>query len=265
MSTRDHAIDLMKRSSFQKAIPLFRDLISENPNDASLYYMAGQSYRFIGDLNSACSYLSRAHELDPDSKETLLALGIAFQLMDKYSDAISVFKKAVMIDPDYVLAYNSLGVTYRKNGCCKEALSAYEEGLRALSRNILKTMVNNETNPVHETDISLNTLWMEWSAFAMTYLCCLNNINRMEFPSGDMALEEEKTESHMGLFWEDRTNDKGEKIRFFLPNFFNAFKKELRKTNSYANLIGNTGTVLEMLGKNKEAERHFDEAREFAS
>ena len=47
-------------------------------------------------------------------------------------------------------------------------------------------------------------------------------------------------------------------------NYFNTFREALRGNPLYANLIGNRGTVLEMLGPGEEALEHFSEAEEFA-
>ena len=49
----------------------------------------------------------------------------------------------------------------------------------------------------------------------------------------------------------------------FLPNYFNTFQAALRDDATYSNLMGNRGTVLELLGRNEEASEHFDEAKEF--
>ena len=50
----------------------------------------------------------------------------------------------------------------------------------------------------------------------------------------------------------------------YLPNYFNTFREALWGNPLYANLIGNRGTVLEMLGPGEEALEHFSEAEEFA-
>ena len=85
----------------------------------------------------------------------------------------------------------------------------------------------------------------------------------MAWPTGEQALEEERTEKHGGLYWIDVANDKKETVRLFLPNYFNTFRESLRKDSAYANLTGNRGTVLELLGRHEEARQHFDEATEF--
>ena len=68
---------------------------------------------------------------------------------------------------------------------------------------------------------------------------------------------------HAGLYWIDTPNKQKETVRLFLPNYFNTFREQLKRDNTYSNLIGNRGTVLELLGRHDEARLHFDEADEF--
>ena len=75
-------------------------------------------------------------------------------------------------------------------------------------------------------------------------------------------MEEERTEEHGGLYWISFKNKAGEDTRLYLPNYFNTFREALRGNPLYANLIGNRGTVLEMLGPGEEALEHFSEAEE---
>ncbi len=83
-------------------------------------------------------------------------------------------------------------------------------------------------------------------------------------PNGAAGQEAERTERHRGLYWVDTAQDDGGTMRFFLPNCFNTFREALRSSGSYANLTGNRGTVLELLGQDDEAAKHFEEATEFS-
>jgi hypothetical protein len=84
------------------------------------------------------------------------------------------------------------------------------------------------------------------------------------WPTGEQAMEEERTEEHGGLYWTSVKNDDDEDMRLYLPNYFNTFREALWGNPLYANLIGNRGTVLEMLEPGEEALEHFSEAEEFA-
>ncbi len=77
-------------------------------------------------------------------------------------------------------------------------------------------------------------------------------------------MEEERTEEHGGLYWTSLNDEEIENVRLYLPNYFNTVRESLRGNQLYANLIGNRGTVLEMLGRKEEAMEHFAEAQEFS-
>jgi hypothetical protein len=78
-----------------------------------------------------------------------------------------------------------------------------------------------------------------------------------------MALEEERTEAHQGLYFTDQPSPDGKTIRLFLPNFFNTFREWLASRADYATLVGNLGAVCELMGKAEEAASYVAEAKEF--
>jgi len=226
--------------------------------------MAGQCCRFLGDIDGAIEHLSRAADLKRDVAPIFLALGIAFQLRNQWGDAIETFRHALEIDPDYDLAYNSLALTQKKNGELDKALHNYDAGAKALSRRIVKSMRNDRSSLILKHQETVGTLWFEYAGYAALYLTSIaEGINNIAFPNGEHALEEETTEKHAGLYWIDGLNDRKETVRLFLPNYFNKFREILKRDAAYSTLVGNRGTVLQLLGRHDEANQHFDEAIEF--
>jgi hypothetical protein len=96
------------------------------------------------------------------------------------------------------------------------------------------------------------------------YLCAIDNIDSIAWPTGEQALEEENTERHAGLYWDDHRTSDAKTVRLFLPNSFNTFRETLRIESIYSNFIGNRATVLELLGRHSEAQKHFEEAEDFS-
>lgn len=260
----DQAIDLMKAQRFADALPLLQREIAEYPKNWSTLYMAGQCCRFLNDIDGAIKHLSRAAEIKSDEPPVFLALGIAFQLNTRWEEAIEAFRRAIEIDPDYELAYNSLALTRKKRGELNEAAHNYDAGAKALARRIVKAMRNDRSNPIVKHRDTGGSLWIEQATYAALYLASLNDsILSIAWPTSEQAEQEERTESHAGLYWVDLPNDKDETVRLFLPNYFNTFRETLRQDRAYSNLVGNRGTVLELLGQHDEANRHFSEADEF--
>lgn len=264
MSLRDSAIELMDKQLFREALLLFQKMIEAQHSDWNIFYMAGQCCRFIDDLGGAISYLKQADKLNPDEPSVLLSLGIALQLKELFNEASHKFRRAIEIDPDFVAAYNSLAVTQRKMGELKKALQNYDLGAKVLAKQIIKAMRNEPGNKIFKHKDIKHNLWIKYAIDSALYLCCLDkNIQGIAWPTGEMAMREEYTEHHKGLYWLDQLNDDGERSRLFLPNYFNTFRETLRQDSIYSNLIGNRGTVLELLGQNEEAQKHFDEASYF--
>ena len=122
---RDYAITLMQQQRFSEALPLFLQLAETNPDDWSLFYMAGQCYRFTNNYSEAVRALQNAADLNPGEAQVFLALGIAFQLAEDYTSSVSALEQAIRIEPQLFSAYNSLGLTYRKTGELPKALEWY--------------------------------------------------------------------------------------------------------------------------------------------
>jgi tetratricopeptide (TPR) repeat protein len=119
------AMRLMDQSRFSEALPIFLDLIDDNPNDEPLHYMAGQCFRFTNNPSKAVQFLSKAASIDPTEPSVFLALGIAYQLDDDFHSAIKALEHAIDLSPNLFTAYNSIGLTYRKLGMFQKAIDWY--------------------------------------------------------------------------------------------------------------------------------------------
>jgi tetratricopeptide (TPR) repeat protein len=262
-SKRDRAVTHMKAGRYDEALLLLHSEIAVRPEDWSAQYMAGQCSRMKNDLEAAVEHLVLASELQSGEAPVFLALGIARQLRSEWDLAIQAFRRAIAIDPDYDLAYNSLGLTYKKHEQFVEALRLYDDGANALARRIVNGMRNVYTNKIFKFRQTAGRIWLGYALNGAAYFAARESINGLDWMTGQQAIEEELTEEHRGLLWFDATNEGAETIRRFLPNYFNTFRERLQQEPNYANLIGNRGTVLDLLGRTEEAERHFQDAREF--
>ena len=258
------AIELMKAKNYIEAFNLLRQAIDRDSSDWNAWELAGQCCRFMNDINGALHHLSHAVKLKKDEPAIWLALGIAYQLNAQYDDAIESFRCAIEIDSDFELAYNSLALTQKKRGELEKALHNYDAGTKALTRRIVKAMQNSRTSQILKYHYTTGSLWLQYGTYGAIYLTSAEEgIKGIAWPTGEQALEEERTELHAGLYWIDTPNNKGHTCRLFLPNYFNSFREQLKQGSAYSNLIGNRGTVLELLGQHEEAQRHFEEAAEF--
>ena len=193
-----------------------------------------------------------------------MALGIALQLASRFDDAIEALKRALELDPDLAPAYNSLALTQKKVGQLEKALHNYDAGVHALVRGIVKEMFNSRESAIFKHCDTEGTLWVLYACQGAVWLTARSGgISGVVFPSDEMAMTEEQTERSEGLYWRDIHKEKEGTVRLFLPNYFNTVREALRRDIAYANLVGNRGTVLGLLGRHDEARQHEDEAREF--
>lgn len=257
-------ITLLNAGSYETALPLLRQAMERDPSDWNNWYMAGQCCRFMNDFEAAVAYLKRALALRANEPRVLLGLGIAFQLSNRIPEAMVAFHDAIQIDPDYELAYNSLALTQEKQGKIELAFHTYDCGLKALSRRIVKNLRNDRSNPMFKHGETESLLWFEYATYGATYLAASDNeIKGVVWPSASLALEEERTERHAGLYWLDQNDSDLGLVRHFLPNYFETFRETLKNDAAYATLIDNKGFLLEQQGRAQEAKKHFDEAECF--
>ena len=262
---RERAFDLLRRGDPQGALPLLLSLLRDNPGDANVHHLVGTCFRSLNRVPEAVHYLKRSTELSPGTGSYWLALGISLQLAEDFTGAIAALKAALEIDPDYALAFNSLALTQKKMGDLDNALHNYDGGVKALARNIVNGFSNSASNPILKNADTRGRIWLEYSMYGAMHLSVQEgDIKAVAWPTGEQAMEEERTEKHGGLYWTPCRNDEGEEARLFLPNYFNTFRETLRVDRAYADLIGNRGVVLKMLGRENEAQEHLSEAEEFA-
>ena len=261
---RDHALDMFQSGRIDLALPLLESILDSDPDDWNVRYLIGQAYRLGNQFPTAIRYLQKASEQAPREPWVWLALGIALQLNGELDAATQAFKAAIGLDPDFVEGYNSLGVTFDKGGQHQKAVAAYEAGLEALARQIVKNMRNATQSAIFKHRDTAGDLWLKYAAHASLYLAAsADNIDTLAWPTGQSAMEEERTELHQGLYYLDTTSTDGKRVRQLFPNYFNTFRESLRGKVLYVELTLNRGRAFEMLGAIQEANEHYREAEEF--
>lgn len=261
---RQNALTLIRQQRFGDALPLLQRTLEQDSSFWNDWYLAGQCYRFLNQIQPAISHLKRAAELEENDAGVFLALGIALQLAGGFDDAIAFFKRALKLGPDFALVYNSLALTQKKSGQLEKALHNYDAGVHALVRGIIKQMVNSRDSKIVQHRDTEGTRWMQYAIHGATWLTVsAGGISSVAFPSDAMVVIEEQTARSGGLYWIDMPKKDDGTVRLFLPNYFNSVREALRRDIAYANLFGNRATVLGLLGRHDEARQQEDEAQEF--
>lgn len=263
-----HVNELIDQRRYVDALSLLEQTLVLAPSFCWSWYTAGQCCRALGNSEGAIYYLARASALAaaPERASVSLALGIALEAADQWDSAREEFVRAIDSEPDFELAYNSLALGQRKRGELEKAEHNYDAGMKALARRLLKSMNNSrESARIEPCFTSSCMLWNEQALYAGLYACAQDEaIKGMATPSAEMAIEEDLTHAHGGLYWTDVRDEKGDLARLFLPNFFNTFRALLTREPSYVTLLRNRASVLVSLGRDDEARLHVAEAQEFA-
>jgi Tfp pilus assembly protein PilF len=89
-------------------------------------FKAGRNQFEAGDLKGALAAFIRASDLQPDSAETRLSLGLVYLKLEKNKDAAKTFKDAVRLDPNAAEAQYGLGLASFRIGRHKDAADAFK-------------------------------------------------------------------------------------------------------------------------------------------
>jgi outer membrane protein OmpA-like peptidoglycan-associated protein len=85
---------LYDKKQYKKAIDLYVEALTANPDDASLNLKAGLSYLYSETKSKAAKYISKAYRLNPKINDEIdYHLGIAFQNTNEFKKAIEHFEQ----------------------------------------------------------------------------------------------------------------------------------------------------------------------------
>jgi tetratricopeptide (TPR) repeat protein len=90
------------------------------------FFKAGRSRFDAGDLKGAVAAYLQSIELQPDSAEVHLSLGLAYLKLDKNKDAAKAFKDSVRLEPNVAEAQYGLGLAYFRIARHKDAADAFK-------------------------------------------------------------------------------------------------------------------------------------------
>ena len=147
----------------ERAVPLYRQYLLVEPNNAQAWYLLGAALTQLGQLDEARSSLRqatsanprhaeahnhlgvvlaqqasldeaitsfrRALELKPDNSEILNNLGLALLRQDKANEAIAIFQRALEVRPDDVKARHNLNRALREQGHFEELLTSQRQAV----------------------------------------------------------------------------------------------------------------------------------------
>lgn len=254
------AYEFMSSKKYDDAIAQLNSSIKQDNENWNAWYLLGQCYRFTNDLENAVACHEKAYFLNKKEPAILLALGIAHQLNQNFIEAVKAFGQAIREDEGYIIAYNSLALTYKRMGSLDKAIDTYTDGLNAIGKNFCSSIDNSKANKIYKYENVPSTLWTKFIIFGAIYLAAKFNCDSVLIPNNQQAESEENTEEHQGLYWIEKEINDGKKVFEIFPNLLNTFRESLKGHRLYISMLRDQGLILEMVGKEQDAQANFAEA-----
>ncbi|SDG87242.1 tetratricopeptide repeat protein [Propionivibrio dicarboxylicus] len=123
------ALQLHEAGRVADAIPLYRLVLSGNPDNGELLYLLGTACHQACDLASAIDFLGRAVVLSPDHAFAHNNLGNALKDEAQADAALSCYDRAIALKADYVEALCNRGLLLAQRGKHAAALRDYDAAL----------------------------------------------------------------------------------------------------------------------------------------
>ena len=116
------------RNQYEPAIDQLERALELNPNDAESYEALGWIRLWFGRTDAAIESLELALRLDPSApRNTLMHLGMAYYLKERYQDAIATLEKGLIQWPEFSGLHIVLAAAYAQAQRMNEAAEAASE------------------------------------------------------------------------------------------------------------------------------------------
>jgi len=110
---------------FNSSIPLFKQIISEDPNYAIAHLYYGNVLENMGEVEEGLAETKKALSLDPLSAVSNYVLGRNYYLARKYDSALSQLFKALTLNPRFTNSFVPMGEAYLQKKQYAQAIEAF--------------------------------------------------------------------------------------------------------------------------------------------
>jgi protein O-mannosyl-transferase len=112
-------------------IHVYEAVLNYDKNNFEANYHLGVLYGKVkNNIEKAIGYLEKAVQLNPESKDACVDLGVAYGIMKNYARSAEVLEKAVVIDSNDRNIYINLGISYQNTGNLEKAKECFEKAKR---------------------------------------------------------------------------------------------------------------------------------------
>jgi Flp pilus assembly protein TadD len=132
----DLASDAMNEGRNAEAIPLLKEALGQDPDDAEVHNSFGCALTATGRASEAIDEFRIASRLSPDYPDAHSNLGSALVESGRPGDAIAEFRKALALSPDYPEAQVGLGGALTRIGKVGEAIPLLLKATERVPKNL---------------------------------------------------------------------------------------------------------------------------------
>lgn len=125
------AYQLQSEDQLPQAICLYEKILSQDPQHKESLHFLGLAYAQSGKIEKAISTLLQALNVQPDSPSVLNNLANAYKKNHQYEEAITYYLKALEIQPEYAQAHNNIATLYALQNDYSKALRHYSQAVHA--------------------------------------------------------------------------------------------------------------------------------------
>jgi|GEM_PF-572199 len=101
-----------EKGEYRRAIEYYTKVIAIQPDAKDALNNIGLAYSRLNDQQNAEKFYMKALEIDPNYAIALNGMGLVKWKAKNYSEAEAYYKKAIQNDPKYYLAYYNMGILY---------------------------------------------------------------------------------------------------------------------------------------------------------
>jgi tetratricopeptide (TPR) repeat protein len=125
--TVTEAVDLIKAGKNTEAIPILKENLEKNPENAAVQFTLGKAYINTKQYDLAIVPLQKALSIKADQAGAHFYLGIAYAQMGQDAEALKEFEAEIPLSPAQDAAYSNAAAIYEKQGNLAKALEYYKK------------------------------------------------------------------------------------------------------------------------------------------
>ncbi|MEW5804840.1 MAG: sulfatase-like hydrolase/transferase [bacterium] len=123
-----------------KAIKVYKEVISQDPNNIMAHHCLGLAYRSLGKPDMAVPEIRKVAEMDPEYYNCLDLLGTLYDQLAMPENAIQAYEQALEIDPSHAAIHNHLGIVYLKMNALDRAKEEFKKVLALQPDQVLSSL-----------------------------------------------------------------------------------------------------------------------------